>query len=106
MVVKHVVEILHFAGCPNVERAREAVAGAIAAVSLAEPVEVRLIEVTDDEQARRLGFLGSPTVRVDSVDADPSSLDRDDFGLQCRIYVTEKGIVGCPPAEWIARMLS
>jgi hypothetical protein len=51
--MNHVVEILHFAGCPNTENARRAVDAAVARAALADPVEIRLIEVADEEDARR-----------------------------------------------------
>lgn len=98
----HVVEILHFAGCPNVEKAKHAVAAGIAQASVTDPVEVHVVEVMDEPEARRLQFLGSPTVRVDGHDVDASSFGRDDFGLQCRVYSSGSGMTGFPPAEWVS----
>jgi hypothetical protein len=103
--MNHVVEILYFAGCPNTETARRAVDEGIARAGLAGHVEVRLVELVDEGDARRLRFLGSPTVRVDGRDVDASSLERDDFGLQCRVYDTGHGVAGCPPAAWISAAL-
>jgi hypothetical protein len=101
----HLIELLHFSGCPNVEKARTAVTAGIDQAAVAEPVEVRLIEVVDDDDARRLRFLGSPTVRVDGHDVEASASGRDDFGLQCRTYDVEGRLAGSPPAEWISRAL-
>ena len=100
---KRLVEVLVFDGCPNLEvtlqRARDAVIGA------APSAEVRLVKVVSDEEAQRLRFLGSPTVRVDGADIDPTATERDDFGLQCRVYSVAGRLVGAPPAEWIASAL-
>jgi hypothetical protein len=104
--VTHVVEILHFAGCPNIEKARHAVATGIAQASVTGPVEVRIVEVIDEAEAIRLRFLGSPTVRVDDRDVDASALGRNDFGLQCRAYNSGGRMIGCPPAEWISLALN
>jgi hypothetical protein len=103
--MRHVVEILHFAGCPNANGARRAVDAGIAQAALPSPVEVRIVEVVDEEDAHRLRFLGSPTVRVDGRDVDASSIGRDDFGLQCRVYSSGTRITGCPPPQWIASAL-
>jgi hypothetical protein len=99
------VEILHSAGCPNVEKAGRVVQEALAEASLVGSAEVRVIEVTDEHDAKRLRFLGSPTIRVDGKDVDQAAADRDDFGLQCRVYDVEGRITRCPPASWIAVLL-
>jgi hypothetical protein len=97
------VEVLVFDGCPNVD---VALGRARAAVSSANvPVDVRVVRVESEEEARRLRFLGSPTVRVDGVDIEPGAKDRDDFGLQCRVYSVGGRLEGAPPAEWIVAVL-
>ena len=101
----HVVEIFYFVGCPHVEDARRTVAAGIAQACAAEPVQVRLVEIADEMEARQQRFLGSPTVRVDGRDVEESSLARDDFGLQCRVYDVEGGRTGAPPAEWVTAAL-
>ena len=57
------VEILSFAGCPNVEKTREMVEAALAAAGVVP--EFRLTEVTSQAETECLRFLGSPSVRVD-----------------------------------------
>ena len=97
------VEVLVFDGCPNIdvtlERARAAV------TSAGVSADVRVVRIESDEEARRLRFLGSPTVRVDGVDIDATAMDRNDFGLQCRIYAVGGRLEGAPPAEWILAAL-
>lgn len=63
------------------------------------------MRVQNDDEAMRLRFLGSPTVRVDGVDIDPSAENRDDFGLQCRLYVVGGRLEGAPPTDSIASAL-
>ena len=89
------VEILYFDGCPNHEPA-------VALVEridheLGSGAELRLVNVPDQEAAMRLQFLGSPTIRVDGVDVDPSSAQRGDYALSCRIFATDRGPAGQPP---------
>ncbi|MDT7701797.1 MAG: hypothetical protein QOJ30_4122 [Pseudonocardiales bacterium] len=97
------VEMLHTEACPNaadyLPRLRQLAADA----GVTEPVRVRLI--TDPEQAQRERFLGSPTIRVNGRDADPSADERHDYGLSCRLYTGPEGLRGTPPDEWVLTML-
>lgn len=98
------VEILYFEGCPNYEGARglvERIAGELRAVP-----EIQLIEVPDGEAARKLRFLGSPTVRVNGRDVEPGAEVRPDFVLSCRVYRSEQGFAGQPPERWIRQALA
>jgi hypothetical protein len=78
------IEVLYFEDCPNylptVER--------ISAVLREEgsSADVREVLVTDVSTAKRVKFLGSPTVRVNGIDIEPAARDRRDFGLMCRRY--------------------
>lgn len=100
---KRDVEVLVFDGCPNVDVALERARAAVASANV--PAEVRLVRVQNDDEAMRLRFLGSPTVRVDGVDIDPSAEGRDHFGLQCRLYSVGDRLEGAPPTDWIASAL-
>jgi hypothetical protein len=97
------VEVLVFDGCPNVDTALSRARTAIDATNVR--AELRLVRVASNDDARRLRFLGSPSVRVDGVDVDRTAKHRDDFGLQCRIYSVEGRLDGAPPADWIAAAL-
>lgn len=94
------VEILFFEGCPNHERAAEAVRDLAREIGV--PVDVTMVEVHDAEEARRLGFLGSPTVRIDGLDVEPDAQASTALGLACRTY----GTAGVPPRDLLARALS
>jgi len=97
------VELLYFDGCPSyaelLPRLRELLAGE----GIDEEVELRRVETSADAERER--FLGSPTVRIDGEDIDPTAKDRDDFGLECRLYRTEEGLVRTPPESWIRAKL-
>jgi copper chaperone CopZ len=97
------VEVLVFDGCPNVEAS---VAAAREAIGLANvDADVRVVRVDGDDAAKRLRFLGSPTVRVDGRDVEAGTKDRGDFGLQCRVYSVEGRYQGTPPVDWITAAL-
>ncbi len=62
---------------------------------------VDLVRVESLADAERLRFLGSPTLRIDGVDVDPTASGRTDFGLKCRLYRTDSGQKTLPTEEWI-----
>jgi len=101
--VRPLVEILFFAGCPNH-------AGAIELVErvsnrLGVDPEMRVLEVSDQEAAQRLRFLGSPTIRVGGRDVDPHGEERSDYALSCRVFRTGAGISGQPDERWVREAL-
>lgn len=97
------IEVLVFDGCPNLDSAIERVREAMRLANVA--ADLRVVRVESDDDAKRLHFLGSPTVRVDGVDVEPGSIGREDCGLQCRIYSVAGRHQGTPPADWIAAAL-
>jgi hypothetical protein len=103
MTGRPLVEILYFEGCPNHEAARalvERVSGELGV----EP-ELRLVNVPDEDAARRLRFLGSPTIRVAGRDVDPHAAERTDYLVACRVYRTESGFAGQPDERWVREAL-
>ena len=93
------VEILYFSGCPNhapaVDRVREVLA------QEAAPAEMIEVEVTDAATAQQIGFLGSPSVRVNGQDVEPAARAARSFGMSCRTYTDGDRRAGVPPQEWI-----
>ena len=97
------IEILYFDGCPN----HVAAAGLVREV-LADrraSVDVREIRVESPEDAERLRFLGSPTVRVGGRDVEPGADEGSDYVLACRVYRTAEGVSGIPDRRWVAAAL-
>jgi hypothetical protein len=66
---------------------------------------IELVAVNTDEEARRLRFAGSPTVRVDGKDLFPAR-EREDWRLGCRVYVTPEGLKGSPTTEMLRKALT
>lgn len=89
------IELLYFDGCPTYPQAEFNLKEALAAERLR--ARVSLVAVDTDEDARRLRFPGSPTIRVDGEDLFPGEAPgRDDWALGCRIYPTPEGPRGAP----------
>jgi hypothetical protein len=83
------VEVLYFDGCPTYEAAEKTLRDVFADKGLEADVE--LVAVNTDEEARRLRFPGSPTIRVAGKDLFPTE-EREDWRLGCRIYATPQGL--------------
>jgi hypothetical protein len=97
------IEVLYVDGCPNVD---SAVARAHAAIEAAgAAATVILVRVRNEDDARRLRFVGSPTVRVDGDDVEQAVVPCNDFGMQCRLYRVGGRLEGAPPADWIVAAL-
>jgi hypothetical protein len=78
------VEVLYFEGCPNHRPAVERVQSVVKQQGIA--ADVAEIEVPDAEAAKVVGFLGSPTIRVNGLDIDPASRNCTETGFACRRY--------------------
>jgi|tagenome__1003787_1003787.scaffolds.fasta_scaffold20482703_2 hypothetical protein len=94
------VALLFIDDCPNREAVLPLLRRLIDEAGLQVPVTQQ--RVTSREEADRTKFLGSPTIRVDGVDIEPSAHERHDYGLQCRLYPTPHGLRGVP-AEALIR---
>lgn len=88
------VEVLYLEGCPN-----HVPTAALVREALTEErvqAEVQEIEVRTREQAETLGFLGSPSVRVNGLDIEVAARGSKSFGLGCRTYVVGGRRSGTP----------
>ena len=96
------VELLYFAGCPNLAPTRSLVEAV--ADETRVPVRIELHEVGLDE-VEAVRFLGSPSLRVDGHDVEPGADHRQTFMYACRVYRTERGLSGQPAREWVRSAL-
>ena len=97
------VEIFYFDGCPNHHPAIALVERVSGELGL--DLEIRLLDVPDQEAAQRLRFLGSPTIRIGGRDVDPCTEERSDYALSCRVFRTDAGITGQPDERWVREAL-
>jgi len=87
-----VIEVLVFDGCPHADPAFELVERI--AGRLAPGSSVERVDVDGPEEADRIGFLGSPSIRVNGRDIEDRVADRGVYA--CRLYDG----AGVPP-EWL-----
>ena len=87
------VEVMVFDGCPHADAAVEL---ARAVVQRLDPgITVERVDVNTTERAAELGFLGSPSIRVNGADIEGRNASTG--RLCCRSY---EGGAGVPP-EWL-----
>src|SRR4028119_251837 len=97
------VEVLYFDGCPTYLEAESALREVLSVRDMGD--EVELVAVNTDEEAQRLRFPGSPTIRVDGRDLFPVP-ERAEYALGCRMYATPEGMKGSPTAEMVRASLA
>ena len=90
------IEFLFWRGCPSHPEARELLGEVLAGRGIDASVEEH--EVTTQEEAERLRFPGSPTIRVDGRDVDPAGAAARP-ALTCRIYHLPDGRVSPVPTR-------
>lgn len=93
------IRLLYIDGCPNHRELAARLRGLLDAAGVDAAIELR--RVGSEEDARRLRFLGSPTIRVDGRDVEPGAEHRHDWGLTCRLYRSVSGVTGIPGDEMI-----
>ncbi|MHB8060333.1 MAG: DF family (seleno)protein [Gaiellaceae bacterium] len=90
------IELLYWQGCPSHPEAKALLEQVLS--ELGREDEIVMTEVSSDEEAERLGFPGSPTIRVDGRDIDAMGANGRP-SLTCRIYHLPDGRVSPVPSR-------
>jgi hypothetical protein len=91
------IEVFYFDGCPHFRATVNLLKKVLEEHGRSLPIIE--ISVVNDRAAKQFRFLGSPTVRINSVDIEPSARSRSDFGIMCRTYDGSGGV----PSEYLIR---
>ena len=80
------VEVFYFEGCPNHKPTVERVKSVMKEQGIV--AKVAQVEIAEAETAKAVGFLGSPTIRVNGLDIDPASRSATGVGVgfACRCF--------------------
>lgn len=97
------IEVLYFEGCPNHEPAVERVQQLLREEGV--PAEVLAVNVSDASIAQKVGFLGSPSVRVNGLDVEPEARAVREYGMMCRTYVADGRREGLPSREMVRQAI-
>ncbi len=73
------IRVLCSEGCANTPPTVELVKNVAQDINI--PVDIEIVMVGTQEQARKLRFLGSPTVQIEGFDIEPSARDSLAFGF-------------------------
>jgi hypothetical protein len=96
------IELFYFDGCPTYKLGQQALQQALLEEGIKSPIQ--LIAVSTNEEAQRMQFPGSPTIRVNGRDLF-SAPERQAWGLGCRMYPTPEGLRGAPTKEMLSEAL-
>ena len=97
------IEVLFFDGCPNHKSAVERVRQVVAEEGLS--AEILEVNVSDPSVAQKVGFLGSPSIRVNGLDIEPEARSVRANGMMCRTYVVNGRREGLPPHEMLRQAM-
>ena len=78
------IEVLYFEDCPNYLPTLDRLRTVLREEGV--NVDVQEVEVKDASAAEKLGFIGSPTVRINGLDIDAAARSLVGGGLVCRLY--------------------
>ena len=95
------IDLLYFDDCPSWQVGFQNLEAALAQEGI--EASIRLVKVTDNDQAGHLRFLGSPSFQVDGVDLWPE--ERSLYSMSCRVYATPHGLSGAPDVDMLRSKL-
>ena len=98
------IEILYFDGCPNHKPAVEALREVLREEGVS--AEIDEVNVGDASMARKIKFLGSPSIRVNGLDVEAEMRASSDYGLMCRTYAIGGRREGLPSREMLRKAMS
>src|SRR5215467_15307633 len=97
------IEVLYFDGCPNHKPAIERVRQVMAEEGLS--AEVLEVKVSEPSIAQKIGFLGSPSIRVNGLDVEPGARRKRAYGMMCRTYAVNGQTEGLPSREMLRQAM-
>ena len=95
------VEFLYWEDCPSHPQAFALLQEVMAEMGIESSIE--RIEILTDEDAARLQFPGSPTIRVGGKDLDPTGAAQMGTALTCRVYRLKDGRFSPIPSREMVR---
>ena len=94
------IELLYFTGCPSYKKALANLRDALRETHL--KARVKLVNVESEAKAQRVGFQGSPSIRINGKDLE----GRDEgYSFSCRLYSLKGTTSNAPSKETIVAKL-
>jgi len=63
--------------------------------------QIQIVKLSNLQEAKNLHIVGSPTIRINNKDIDPSIKKSSNYSLKCRSYFYHGKITASPPKEFI-----
>ncbi len=89
------ITFLYYEDCPSHDLALDRLRQVMVEEDM--QAEIEIIKVETEEQARRLRFVGSPTILINGQDIDPPTPEAQ-YALTCRSYRLEDGRISPLPS--------
>jgi hypothetical protein len=96
------VTLQYFDGCPSWQQAETRLRAALDRTGHMD-VEITRQVVASHDEAKAIGFTGSPTILLDGRDAFPEP--EAPIGLLCRLYETGDGLRGSPSMDQLVEAI-
>jgi hypothetical protein len=97
-----VLELLYFDGCPTYRATQQSLQQVLSEEGI--QAQIQLIAINTNEEAQRMQFPGSPTIRVHDRELFPVA-ERQAWGLGCRMYTTPEGLQDTPTKAMLREAL-
>jgi hypothetical protein len=99
------IDVYMSRGCGHEEAVRQIIDEALEEAN-ATGTEVTFVQVDSPEEARAKKVFGSPTVRVNGMDAEYAEREPEETAVGCRYYATPEGWKPVPPRGMIVRAIN
>lgn len=95
------IEFYYFDGCPSHEPAYENLKEVL--IEKGIETEIETIKVKSQEDAERLNFQGSPSIRINGKDIEGKE---ERYSYSCRVFKIEGKLTGVPTKEFLSEKIS
>ena len=93
------VEFQFFDGCPNATKTLNNL-NSLVDEGFLKRGEIKVLEIKDQEDAKKMNFQGSPTILVDGIDIY-SEKKPASYAYSCRLYLIDDIQTGIIPTAYI-----
>ena len=98
------IEFLWLDDCPNYGAARSLLLSVLHERGI--DASIKDMDASDPNEANRLRFPGSRTIRIDGQDIELGFVDPEEYTPRCRICFTSTGMTGVPERSWVKQALA
>ena len=95
------IEFYYFDGCPSHEPAFENLQEVLIEKGIESEIET--IKVNSPEDAERLNFQGSPSIRINGKDIEGKE---EGYSYSCRVFEIEGNLTGVPTKEYLLEKIT